>query len=261
MLSNSVTKSWLVAGVVAGLLFLVIRPRLVQAITREELRGMYLASQPVNVAEVAEDGEYRQVEYEFEGERRIVSQANVTNAGPDVEGEYMVWMAQIGTGWQIFRYSFITEEVTQLTMVGNNIDPAVYGERVIWEGFVDGGWQIFMFDGVSVEQITFGTTVVNSDLYREWLAYQQKTGDGFGWRLYLKSLVTGETLGLGSGSGVRYEGSDLVWDVEIGGVAVEQRLSLGVPVEEVQQVIEEVATNSAEIATSSAEVATGSASQ
>jgi len=204
------SRSWIAAGLIASLLFLIVRPQLAGAINSQQIEGLHMANVGVEVETRVVDG-YRQVEYVFENKTEMITGNNKPHASPETDGEYIVWMSQIGPYWQIFRYSLVTEETLQLTTSGNNVNPQVSGEKVAWEGQVNGVWQIFMFDGIRVKQLTNSSRPSQDvDLKDNWVVYRQKTVGG-DWKIYITALLIGKTIDLGEGYGPEFVGDELVW--------------------------------------------------
>ena len=204
------SRSWIASGLIASLLFMLVRPQLAGAINSQQIEGLHMANVGVEVETRVVDG-YRQVEYVFENKTEMITGNNKPHASPETDGEYIVWMSQIGPYWQIFRYSLVTEETLQLTTSGNNVNPQVSGEKVAWEGQVNGVWQIFMFDGIRVKQLTNSSRPSQDvDLKDNWVVYRQKTVGG-DWKIYITALLIGKTIDLGEGYGPEFVGDELVW--------------------------------------------------
>lgn len=223
-------KSWIASGLIASLLFLIARPQLAAAINSQQIEGLYMASTGVEVGTVVVNG-YRQIEYMFENKKRIITEDGHSHGSPDTDGEYIVWMSQIGPYWQIFRYSLVTEETIQLTTSGNNVSPKVSGERVVWEKQVDGVWQIMMFDGIRVKQLTKGSGPSQDvDVEGDWVVYRQKVSQGE-WRVYIIALLTGRTIDLGEGYGSEFIEDELVWWTQPGEEVIRRTYQFGVELE------------------------------
>ncbi len=228
----TVWKSWLASGLIASLLFLIVRPQLAAAINSQQIEGLYMASQGVGVGTVVVNG-YRQIEYSFENKKKVITEDSYSHADPDTDGEYIVWRAQIGPYWQVFRYSLVTEETIQLTTGGNNMRPVVSGERVAWRGWSNGTWQIFVFDGIRVKQVTFGARPkVDVDINDNWLVYQEKTIDGKSWKVKVKALLTGKVLDLGEGYEPEFIADELVWWTQPGETVIRRTYQFGVELEQ-----------------------------
>lgn len=222
-------KSWLASGLIASLLFVMIRPQLVEAINEREIMGLYKMSKGVEIGTKVEEDGFRQINYEFENRETVITNDNYSHADPDADEEYIVWMAQTGSTWQIFRYNLITEETVQLTTTGNNVNPSVSGNKVAWEGQVDGVWQAFVFDGIKVEQVTRGSRAIQDiDLKDSWLVYREKTVDERSWIIKVKELVTGIVVDLGEGVEPKFVGDELVWWAQQGEGVVKRTYQFGV---------------------------------
>ncbi len=223
-------KSWLAASLIASLLFLLVRPQLAAAINSQQIEGLYMASQGVEAGTVVINS-YRQIEYRFENKKKIITEDNHSHADPDADGEYIVWISQLGPYWQVFRYSLVTGETIQLTTSGNNANPKVSGERVVWEKQVNGVWQVILFDGIRVKQMTTGSRPSQDvDVEGDWLVYRQKTAGG-GWKVYITALLTGRTIDLGEGYGPEFIGDELVWWTQPGEVVIRRTYQFGVELE------------------------------
>lgn len=244
-------KSWIAAGLIASLLFLLTRPQLAAAINSQQIEGLYMASTGVEVGTVVVNS-YRQIEYSFENKKRIITEDNKPHANPDTDGEYIVWMSQIGPYWQVFRYSLVTEETIQLTTSGNNVNPKVSGERVVWEKQVNGVWQVVMFDGIRVKQLTKGSGPSQDvDVEGDWVVYREKVSQRE-WRVYIIALLTNRTIDLGEGYGPEFIEDELVWWTQPGETVIKRTYQFGVELE--PEAIPEATVSATPEATTSAEV-------
>ena len=242
-------KSWLASGLIASLLFLIARPQLAAAINSQQIEGLYMASQGVEVGTVVVNG-YRQIEYSFENKKQVITEDSHSHTDPDTDGEYIVWMSQIGPYWQIFRYSLVTGETIQLTSSGNNMEPVVSGERVAWRGWSDDTWQIFVFDGIKVKQVTFGfRPKVDLDISDDWLVYREKTTDGKSWKVKVRALVTGKVLDLGEGYEPEFIADELVWWTQPGEGVIRRSYQFGVELEPIVTPSPEATSEATESAT------------
>lgn len=218
-MKNKEFKLWLGAVGLASSLFVgFVRPTLTQALTREEVHGLFLASQEVKVEDYLDENGFRQIQYEFEGEKVKLTEEKLPHANPDIAGEWITWMTQIGGSWQVFLYSLVSQETVQLTVVGNNVNPVVSRNSVAWEGLVEGTWQVFWFDGMTTRQVTEGESVAGVRINDEWLAYRQKQEGN--WKLKIQSLITEEVIDLGVGLEPDLNDERLVWKEEIEGTLV-----------------------------------------
>jgi hypothetical protein len=224
------TKSWIASGLIASLLFMLVRPQLAAAINSQQIEGLYMASTGVEVGTVVVNS-YRQIEYTFENKKKVITEDNHSHADPDTDGEYIVWISQLGPYWQVFRYSLVTEETIQLTTSGNNVNPKVSGERVAWEKQVNGVWQVMMFDGIRVKQMTRSSRPSQDvDVEGDWLVYRQKVSQGE-WRVYIIALLTGRIIDLGEGYGPEFIEDELVWWTQPGESVIRRTYQFGVEVE------------------------------
>jgi len=240
-------KSWLAASLIASLLFMLVRPQLAAAINSQQIEGLYMAGVGVEVGTVVING-YRQIEYVFENKKRVITEDNHSHADPDTDGEYIVWISQLGPYWQVFRYSLVTEETIQLTTSGNNVNPKVSGERVVWEKQVNGVWQVMMFDGIRVKQLTRGSRPSQDvDVEGDWLVYRQKAAEG--WNVYITALLTGRIIDLGEGHNPEFIGDELVWWTQPGEQTIRRTYRFGVEAEPAATPSPEATTEATESAT------------
>lgn len=223
-------KSWGAAFAAAVVFFWGLRPGWVRAMTRQEVHGLFLASQGVEVVVEEREGR-KQVAYQFENEHKVITDDGFVKARPDTERGEIVWMALIESNWQIFRHNLLTEETMQLTSFGNNANPRVSGGRIVWESQIGGVWQVMLWADGELRQVTSGNAVASDvDIDQEWLVYRRQSGDKHEWRVVLENLVTGEKIDMGVGNRPRFEDGELVWGVERDGREVTERFSLRVVV-------------------------------
>ncbi len=257
-------RSWLISWLIASLIFAGLRPRLAEAINTQQIQGLYMASKGVKVGTRIDRSGYRQIEYEFEGKKTVITSDNQPHVDPETDGEYIVWRAQIGNVWQIFRHDLISGETMQLTSSGNNMQPVVSGEKVAWRGWANNTWQIFVFDGIKVKQVTFGSRPkVDIDINDNWLVYREKTADERGWKVKIKALLTGRIIDLGEGYEPEFIGDELVWWTQPGEEVIRRSYMFGVELEpeatleptlSPEMVTEEEILEELEIATPSGEI-------
>ncbi len=79
-----------------------------------------------------------------------------------------------------------------------------------------------MFDGDSIRQLTDGESITDVDVNDDWLVYRQREVGGAGWRVWVRSLVTGEAVDLGLGTEPRLTEDRLTWLTDVGGGLVRQ---------------------------------------
>lgn len=185
-------KYWVVPVVISGLIFTVIQPVLAQAVLPDT------ASADIVVSSQSGSNDFRQIYYESDGQQRYITDSNYTNANPDQDGEYITWMAQIGSGWQVFLYHVPSETTTQLSYYLNNANPKISDGKVVWEGWVDDRWQIFFFDGVRVRQLTKGDLALNPDIEDGAIVFGRRDASGQ-WRAERYNISDGRIEEVGRG--------------------------------------------------------------
>ena len=173
-------RKWIVPAVFAGMLFVIVRPAVAQFSGGELVE--YLKTNNVEVGSGPNENSYRQIYYIYDGQKKIITNSNYTNANPVTEGEYIIWGAQIDNGWRIMTYHIPTGQTVELTPRGINTNHQIVNGNIIWEGQDDNGnWQIFLFNGVSVKQLTFDEVSLNSDIERDYIVFSTKDVTGT-WR-------------------------------------------------------------------------------
>lgn len=205
--------NWLAPLAAAGLIFGLLRPVAAQILGRQESLAQHLASgNDVEVGSYGAEGEYRQIYYEFQGERVFVTNGRYTSADPVTDGAYIAWAGQVEGGWQIFLQHILSGETVALTSSGVNVRPRISGRSVVWEGQAGGSWQIFLFDGVAVRQLTEGDLSLNPEVEGDIVAFNRRDAQGQ-WRAvkFTISTRTSEILGEGEESlGPRVSGGEVI---------------------------------------------------
>lgn len=172
-------KSWVLPFAISAALFLIVRPVLAQT------AGL---PHDVTVGTVSDESGFRQVYYEFNGSREIITSGRFTSADPITQGGLVAWISQINGLWQIFLYDLSAKVTTQLTFTGNNVNPRIDDVgRIVWEGWDGNTWQIFFFDGKSIRQLTTGDTSLNPDLSGDYISYGRRDITGT-WRAVIYSI-------------------------------------------------------------------------
>jgi hypothetical protein len=181
-------KNWLTPIIIASLLFVVVRPTFAQVVERQANLAQYLTVNNVEVGKEVNNG-YLRVYYLYEGSKNFVSQENQNSKHPHSNGEYIVWVTEIGDQpGQIFLYHIPTDSIIQITNSSTNLQPAVSRDgRVVWEGWIDGGWQVFFFDGKSVRQLTSGDISMDPEIEGDNIIYGRKDIVGV-WRAVVYSI-------------------------------------------------------------------------
>jgi hypothetical protein len=196
-------KSWLIPLVIAGLLFIAVRPTLAQLSEREATLIDYLVTNNVEVLEETVGG-HSQIYYVFEGRNTFVSEKELNSRHADSKGEYIVWASDINGAGQIFVYHIPTKYITQLTSSSTNLEPKVSRDgNVAWKKWVEGYWQIFLFDGKSVIQLTFGDPSINVGIEEDNIIYARRDIAGT-WRAVVYSISRNETQDITTGTAAKH---------------------------------------------------------
>ncbi len=177
---RTILTHWLVPAAIAVLVFAVVRPTLAQIAEREAELTRQLAGQNVTAGEEIVGG-WRQVYYEIDGKKTLVTNGEQNSYDPVIDGEYMVWVTSINGAGQIFLYHIPTEETIQLTHGSTNLNPSLYDNKAAWERWVNDRWQVFFFDGVRTFQLTQTDLAVEPHVTAEGVLFARKD-DGGAWR-------------------------------------------------------------------------------
>ena len=190
--SSLKTISAFLIGVMA---FLLIKPTFVRAVASEEDLSLFVASGDVEVGTKVDKNEYRQIKYKHGGKEYQITDENFAHANPETDGEYIVWMSQTGSNWQVFLHHITSGETVQLTTSGNNVNPVISGEYVAWEGQTQDTWQIYVFDGIRIRQITSGDLLsLDVGIDGSYVVYGTKVSvEDDGWVVNLYNIETEET--------------------------------------------------------------------
>jgi hypothetical protein len=137
------------AAVLGAGMFMLIKPPLVEAL-KDPQENLVINS----VGTKPNSNGYNQIYVVINNEKIIITDTNYTNASPEFDANYVVWMGQKNNKWQIFMYNIITEHTIQITNQGNNANPKIQKGEVIWEGQTQNTWHIFHFNGLKVENIS-----------------------------------------------------------------------------------------------------------
>ena len=124
-------------------------------------------------SEIGTNG-YRQIFIRERDSKKFITKTDFTSADPDVDGDNIVWMSQIGASWQVFLYHVATEKTIQLTHSENNVNPKMGEGVVVWQGWTGETWQIFVFDGKSIRQLSSGIVAENPDFEDDKIIYIEK---------------------------------------------------------------------------------------
>ena len=191
-------NNWLTSIIIASLLFVMVRPTFAQVIENQANLAQYLVANNVEVGSEVGNHGFPQIYYVWNDSKKFITDDQNTNADPDTDGEYITWMKQIRSVWQIFLYHIPTENVVQLTNSGTNVNPRISGDKIVWEGWIDGGWQVFFFDGKSVRQLTSGDISMNPDIEGDNIVYGRKDIAGI-WRAVVYSTSQDEAQDITTG--------------------------------------------------------------
>lgn len=187
-------KSWLIPVVIAGLLFIVVRPIFAQALE--------VPVQPLGEIEVDSEvvGGYHQVFYLADGEKIFITEGNLNATSPVINGEYIAYRKNTGAGVDgIFLHHIPGATTIQLSVSGNNANPVIdESGRVVWEGRTDGAWQVFLFDGVSVRQLSNGFMAVNPDIEGDNIVYAGRDAAGT-WQSVGYSILRNKLVQISTG--------------------------------------------------------------
>ena len=121
---------------------------------------------------------------------------------PYVNGNYIVWQEDDGTGnnWHIYSYDLSTGDIIQLsTAPGNQTNPAIYGDNVVWQQYntTSKNWDIYMYDlskdpADAETQITNNTSnQINPAIYGDKIVWQQYNTTSKNWDIYMYDLTLG----------------------------------------------------------------------
>jgi hypothetical protein len=169
--------------IIAGVLFLAVRPSLAQLAQQQADLVQYLIDNNVEVGSEVVDG-HNHVYYLFQDEKIFITTDGYNNRMPVTKGEYIVFVKDMNGAGQVFLYHILSDQTTQLTHTSTNLDPKVSRDGwVVWEGWdaqVD-GWQVFLFDGTSIEQLSGGELSMNPDIEGENIVYSSRDVAGV-WR-------------------------------------------------------------------------------
>ena len=180
-------KAWIIPGLAASLIFLLVRPSFAQAIEGQASLAQYLTANNVEVGSEIGNNGFRQIYYVWNNNKVFITDSNYTNADPIINGERVVWISKISGRWQVFLRHISTNQTTQLTQSGNNVNPRIDNGKVVWEGWVEDKWQVFFYDGKSVKQLTSGDNSVNPDIEGENIIYGRRDITGT-WRSVVYSI-------------------------------------------------------------------------
>ena len=140
--------------VLGTLLWTMVRDPFSRLALGEAATGLWVARGDVLADTIVGKNGFRQITYELNGKQVVVTDEGYTHGHPATSGEYLAWMGQVGSTWQIFLHHLPSSQTIQLTHGRSNVNPAVKDELVAWEGQVDGTWQVFIFDGLRIRQVT-----------------------------------------------------------------------------------------------------------
>src|SRR3989344_3729065 len=117
-----IIKVWILPIIISTLLFVVVRPALAQIAEQQSSLSDYLTSSDVIVGEETIDG-YRQVYYEYQGQKTFITGGGLNNHDPVTAGKYIAYLKNIEGAAQIFLYNILSGTTIQLTNTGVQILP------------------------------------------------------------------------------------------------------------------------------------------
>jgi hypothetical protein len=196
----------LVTSVLFGaVLFVLVKPSFVGVVAKESDLSLFLAGSDVEAGIKVSKNGFSQIKYKYNGKEVDVTDNSYTNSDPVTDGEYIVWMSQIDSFWQIMMYYIPGAQILQLSSGENNVNPEISGKHVVWEGQVNGIWQIFLFDGIKSTQITDTEgPSQDADIEGNYFVYGEKDLEFGLWKIYLYDISTQETKSLTHESNGRF---------------------------------------------------------
>lgn len=200
---KKISKSWAVPVVIAGLLFIAVRPTLAQLSQEQSDLTSYITTNDLEVGVETVDG-YSQVYYSFASNKVFITHERVNSTHPHSKGRYIVYRKAVGAEDQIVLYDVLSKETVQLTHSGSNTNPRVTDDgRAVWEKWVDNGWQVFFFDGKSVNQLTSGDPSMNVDIDGDFITYSRRDVAGT-WRAVVYSLLRKKAVDVTTGEEAKH---------------------------------------------------------
>jgi hypothetical protein len=196
--------NWILPAVIAGTLFVAVRPTFAQLAQEQANLAQYLVDNDVEVGSEVIKG-HSHVYYVFQGERTFITSDGYNNRMPNSKGEYITYVKDMSGAGQIFLYHTLSEQTTQLTHTSTNLDPKVSRNGwVVWEGWVAevDGWQVFLFDGTSVQQMSSGKLSMNPDIEGEIIIFSQRDISGE-WRAVVYSKKENKYIDVATGEKTR----------------------------------------------------------
>ena len=166
----------------AFLAFFIARPALADITLSDIELVLSLAEEKVVAGAEAGENDMSQIYYQYGTEKKFNTKNNYPSASPVIEADNVVWMSQIDGVWQIFLHNIVSEQTTQLTFAGNNVNPKLNEGKVVWECNRDEAWQICLYDGVGVAQITEGDMSIGPDMDNGYVVYS-RMDDLENWRI------------------------------------------------------------------------------
>lgn len=169
--------------------------------TIEELTE-YLQSNELNVGLETVDG-YRQVFYEYRGNRIYLTDDKANHSSPVASGRYVSWIKVIDGLGQVFFSDVLTKSSLQVTAFGNNSKPDIDGPRIVWQQVSDRTVQSYFWDYSSGEPVlplgVIGSVepAVSGNLITYALRAPDKS-----WSVYLIDISTGNNQVLATGQGL-----------------------------------------------------------
>jgi len=192
--------SWSASLLIAGLLFIGVRPILAQQL--DAGLSDYIKANDLQVGTEVVSG-YQQVFYTYQGSKHFITNESRNSRSPFTNGRYVAYVSDYNEAGQIFLYDTISDSKTQLTFLGTNLNPRVdYKGRVVWEGWDGNTWQIFFFDGLSTKQLTTGDTSLNPDFSDDYISYGRRDITDT-WRAVVYSINDNKSVDVTTGEKAR----------------------------------------------------------
>ncbi|MGB9977773.1 CARDB domain-containing protein [Methanobacterium sp.] len=126
-----------------------------------------------------------------------ITTGNINHINPYVNGNYIVWQQDDGTGnnWHIYAYDLSTGKISQVSAAaGNQTNPSIYGDNVVWQQDSGTGnnWDIYMCDISTKVPTQITNNAFNQTkpaIYGDKIVWQDKRNGN--WDIYMYDLTLG----------------------------------------------------------------------
>lgn len=140
------------------------------------------------------------------GDEVRVTNNQLPNAEPQIDGKYLAWVTELRGGWQVMMHYLPSGVTIPLALSGNNVNVSLAGRYLSWEMINDNNRTVMLFDGVSLKKMTpLDATSINPSVSDDnQLIFAQRRGNNDPWQAVSYDLNSGAKSILKTGEDAKY---------------------------------------------------------